>query len=107
VIYEMRSYEAMPGRRDRLVKRFADVTHGLFLKYGFRPVGYWTESVGDNSKLHYILAWEDDAERVAKWAEFSKDPARARGFPESAQAGPLVARVVNAIWTPTAFSPMQ
>ncbi len=107
MIYEMRTYEAVPGKRERLMRRFADVTHRLFLKYGFRPVGYWTESVGDNSRMHYMLAWEDDAERLAKWAEFRKDPERAQAFAESEKDGPLVARVVNSIWVPTAFSPIQ
>lgn len=104
MIYEMRTYEALPGKLRPLIKRFADVTDGLFKKYGFRPIGYWTESVGDNTKLHYMLAWEDDAERQAKWAEFRKDPERAAAFAESEKDGPLVARINNRIWEPTDFS---
>ena len=49
MIYEMRTYEAMPGKLRALAARFADVTHPFFLKHGFRPVGYWTEAVGDNN----------------------------------------------------------
>ena len=104
MIYEMRTYEALPGKLRPLISRFADVTDGLFKKYGFRPIGYWTESVGDNTKLHYMLAWEDDAERQAKWAEFRKDPERATAFAESEKDGPLVSRINNRIWEPTAFS---
>ena len=76
----------------------------MFKKYGFRPVGYWTESVGDNTQLHYMLAWADDAERLAKWAEFREDPERAKAFAESEKDGPLVTRIKNRIWEPTAFS---
>ena len=65
MIYEMRTYHAMPGKLRAVVQRFGDVTHAIFLRHGFRPVGYWTESVGDNTKFHYMLAWEDDAERRA------------------------------------------
>ena len=105
MIYEMRTYEAMPGKLRALVVRFADVTHPLFVEHGFRPVGYWTEAVGDNNKLHYMLAWEDDAERKAKWGAFRDDPERARAFAESEKDGLLVAKITNRIWEPTAFSP--
>lgn len=40
MIYEMRTYEAMPGKLRALVVRFADVTHPLFVEHGFHPVGY-------------------------------------------------------------------
>lgn len=106
MIYEMRTYEAMPGKLRALVARFADVTHPLFVEHGFRPVGYWTEAVGDNDKLHYMLAWEDDAERKAKWAAFRDDPERARAFAESEKAGLLVAKITNRIWEAALFSPL-
>ena len=107
MIYEMRTYEAAPGKLPVLVGRFANTTDGLFKKYGMRPIGYWTESIGDNTKLHYMLAWEDDAERVAKWAEFRADPERARAFAESEKEGQLVTRITNTIWQPTAFSALN
>ncbi|MEE8518385.1 MAG: NIPSNAP family protein [Dehalococcoidia bacterium] len=107
MIYEMRTYETMPGKMRTLVERFANVTNGLFLKYGFRPVGYWTESIGENDKFHYMLAWESDEERLAKWAEFRQDPERAKAFAESEKDGPLVARINNRIWVGTAFSAIK
>lgn len=107
MIYEMRTYEAMPGRLRPLIDRFANATDRLFKKHGFRPVGYWVESVGDNTLLHYMLAWEDDAERLRKWAEFREDRERAAAFAESEKDGPLVARITNRIWAPTAFSELR
>ena len=107
MIYEMRTYEAMPGKLRPLTARFANVTDRLFKKYGFRPVGYWTESVGDNTLFHYMLAWESDAERLAKWAEFRQDPERAKAFAESEKDGPLVGRINNRIWVGTPFSALQ
>ena len=105
MIYEMRTYYAMPGKLRAVVQRFADVTHAIFLQYGFRPVGYWTEAFGDNSKFHYMLAWEDDAERRQKWAAFREDPERIRAFAETEKDGPIVARIENSIWEATSFSP--
>lgn len=107
MIYEMRTYEAAPGKLRPLTARFAETTDRLFKKYGFRPVGYWTESVGDNTKFHYILAWENDAERLAKWAEFREDSERATAFAASEVNGQLVTRITNSIWVPTAFSELQ
>ena len=70
MIYEMRTYycDARKAARGRAAVR-ETLPMRLFLKYGFRPVGYWTESIGDNTKFHYMLAWEDDADRRAKWAD--------------------------------------
>ena len=105
MIYEMRTYTAMPGKLRALAKRFEDTTHQMFLKYGFRPLGYWTEGIGDNTKLHYILEWEDDNARLSKWAEFRKDPELATAFAKSEENGPLVANIQNSIWIKTSFSP--
>jgi hypothetical protein len=107
MIYEMRTYEAAPGKLRNVSKRFENLTHGLFLKHGFRPVGYWTENVGDNTKFHYMLAWENDAERLEKWATFRDDPERIDGFAATEVDGPLVNRILNSIWIPTVFSPIQ
>ena len=105
MIYEMRTYEAMPGKLRPLVRRFGEITHAMFLQYGFRPVGYWTEAIGDNTKLHYMLAWEDDAERVSKWATFIEAPERIAAFAETERDGLLVAKITSALWQITDFSP--
>lgn len=52
-----------------------------------------------------MLAWEDDAERKAKWAAFRDDPERVRAFAESEKDRLLVAKIANRIWDATAFSP--
>ena len=74
MLYEMRVYEAVPGKMGALNRRFADHTHELFVKHGFHVVGYWNTLVGDSSKLYYILGWEDMNERGEKFAAFGADP---------------------------------
>ena len=103
----MRTYEAAPGKLRPLIDRFAKTTDRLFKEYGFRPVGYWTESIGDNTKLHYMLAWENDTERIEKWAAFRDDPERVAAFAASERDGHLVAKINNRIWVPTAFSELK
>src|ERR1700704_6497184 len=75
MIYEMRSYRAMPGRMPDLLKRFDTITLKLFDKHGIRQAGFWTTEVGEsNHNLMYLLAWESMGEREKKWAAFSTDP---------------------------------
>ena len=47
MIYEMRSYRAMPGRLPDLIKRFDTITLKLFEKHGIQQAGFWTTEVGE------------------------------------------------------------
>ena len=107
-LFELREYDAVPGKLNALVHRFGSFTTNCFKSHGFRQVGFWTPLIGaHNNRLVYILAWKDFEERHAKFAEFRADPDRERVFAESEKDGPLVEQVVNQMMTPTAFSPMK
>ena len=108
-LFELREYEAMPGCKPALVKRFGDFTNGCFVEHGFRPIGYWSPVVGpSNQQFIYMLAWESYEERNLKFEEFQRDPERRRVFEESEKpAGPLVEKTTNAMLRPTAFSPLK
>ncbi len=107
MIYEMRTYQAMPGKIGAMVSRFKEHTDPLFAKHGFRVVGYWTEAIGDSTKLHYMLAWNDAAEMEQKWKAFGSDPDWVKARAESERDGVLTAKVENRIWRPTSFSALQ
>ena len=107
MIYELRIYEAMPGKLPVLNRRFADITMGYFQKHGLNPVGFWTEDVGTSNTLVYLLAFENAAERERAWSAFRADEERARLFAETEQEGPLVARITNRLLRPTEYSPMR
>ena len=47
MIYEMRSYRAMPGRLPDLLKRFDTITLKLFEKHGIKQAGFWVTEVGE------------------------------------------------------------
>lgn len=107
-LFELREYEAMPGKLPALVQRFGGFTVACFEKYGFRQVGYWTPCVGGhNHQLVYMLAWESYEERTRRFQEFRADAERQRVFAESERGGPLVERISTAMMEPTAFSPMK
>ncbi len=108
MLYEMRTYSAMPGRLPDLHKRFTDVVLPFFKKHGIRPVGFWTNELGGASdQLIYILAYDSLADREKKWGAFLADPDRVAQFAETEKNGPLVRRLTAQILRPTAYSPMQ
>ena len=107
MIYEWRAYYIMPGRMPDIEKRFADVTMRLFKKHGIEVVGFWEPVIGESNELVYICAYEDLAARDRAWKEFQADPEWQAVRKQSEMNGPLVERVVNKIFRPTAFSPMQ
>jgi hypothetical protein len=107
MIYELRIYDAMPGKLGALNERFANVTLPLFAKHGMKVVGFWTEEIGVSNRLTYMLSFDDLDHREKAWEAFRADPERAAGFAASEQEGPILARVENRILRPTAYSPLQ
>ena len=108
MIFELRSYVAMPGRLPDLHKRFREHTTKLWEKAGWNMVGFWTYKHGGRSDtLVYMLAWPDQQVRDAAFAEFGRDPEWLRARDESEVNGPLVARITAEILQPTDYSPLQ
>ena len=107
MIYEYRAYYVMPGRMPDIQRRFADVTMALFKKHGIRVVGFWEPMIGESNELVYICAYQDLAQRERAWAAFMADPEWQAAKKATEANGPIVERVVNKIWRPTAFSPLQ
>lgn len=107
MIYELRVYEAMPGKLATLNERFAQHTLGFFKKHGINVVGFWTEDIGTSNQLVYILSYQSLADREKRWSAFQADPDWQKLRSETEKSGPLVARVHNSILRPTAYSPLQ
>jgi hypothetical protein len=108
MLYELRTYSAMPGRLPDLHKRFAEITMGFFKKHGIQVVGFWTNEIGGpNDQLLYILAYESLADREKKWGAFLADQERLAKFAETEKSGPLVRRLTAHMLRPTPYSPMQ
>jgi hypothetical protein len=107
MIYEYRAYYIVPGRMPDIQRRFADVTMGLFKKHGIMVVGFWETVIGESNELVYICAYEDLGQRERAWKAFMADPDWQAAKARTEADGPLVERVVNKIWRPTAFSPLQ
>jgi hypothetical protein len=107
MLYELRSYEVVPGRMPAMHARFQSHTLGFFKRHGIRVVGFWEAVIGTSGVLHYLLQFDDLAHRERAWAGFQADPDWHRVRAESEKDGPIVARIRNEIWRPTPYSPMQ
>lgn len=108
MIYELRVYEAMPGKLPQLNVRFAHVTLPLFERHGIQALGFWVSYIGPSvNTLTYLLAWQDLGERQRRWDAFQADPEWQAARRASEQAGPLIERAQSLIMKPTAYSPLQ
>jgi hypothetical protein len=109
MIYELRIYHCLPGRRPALLKRFQEATLEIWKKHGIRQAGFWTPSIGPdmNLDLYYLLAWESLEERDRKWGAFAADPEWAKKRAESEKNGQIVESITNMILEPAAFSAVK
>ena len=107
-VYELRQYDTEPGHIPALNTRFETVTMGLFEKHGIRNIGYWTEDVGVNNRLDYIVAYESWAARETSRKGFQEDPEWQEAVRKSQAAGsPVIKTIHNTLLKPTSFSPLK
>ena len=108
MIYELRTYDAHPGKLGALSLRFADHTLTLFDRHGIKSVGYWTDAEdAASNRLTYLLAFESEEQYKAAWASFIADP-EWKALRETTEAdGPLVETITSTLLCPTDYSPLR
>ncbi len=108
MLYELRIYEAVPGKLAALNARFENHTLKFFAKHGIQVIGFWTTLVGEsNNELTYIIAFEDLADREKKWTAFATDPDWLAVKQATETDGPLSLKIRNQFLTPTKYSPLK
>ncbi len=108
MIFELRTYVAMPGRLPELHTRFREHTTKIWTRLGWEMVGFWTYKHGGSSDtLVYMLGWADQQTRDAQFAAFQADPEWLSARAASEVNGPLVARITSEILQPTDYSARQ
>jgi hypothetical protein len=112
--FEMRTYQAAPGRLPNLLARFRDHTVQLFKQHGITNIGYFTptdQKQGSDDTLIYWLAHKDQAAAAESFKNFRADPnwVKARTDSERAAGGSLtVSNGVKSVFlVPTDYSPMK
>ena len=105
MLYEWRTYEALPGKLPALHTHL-EVAASLFKKHGLGVLGFWTEEVGTSSQVTYMWMYADLEERQKKLAAFGADPAWTQQVAEETEKeGAIVARVHNTLLQLTPYSP--
>ena len=104
-VQELRVYDTLPGRLSALHDRFANHTMALFERHGIQNVAYWTEDVGTNNRLVYMLGYESLADREKSWASFGADPDWKKAREASETNGSIVRKSRHRIMRLTDYSP--
>lgn len=106
-VFELRTYEAVPGKIDALVQRIGDHAADLFEKHGMTNIGFWVQTDADGNKtdtLTYIVAHPSRESAAKAWEAFWNDPEwqaiRANG--EQVTAG-----ATSVFIEPTAYSKIR
>jgi hypothetical protein len=104
MLYELRVYDAMPGKLPALNARFAGHTVGFFKDHGIGILGFWTAEIGASNQLTYILSFDSMADREKKWAAFGADKRWQEVRAETEKDGPLVSSLSNTFMRLTPYS---
>ncbi len=109
MIYELRTYQVVPGKMKNLNDRFENTTLSLFEKYNMKVIGFWETAIGEatTTELVYLLAFEDLGHYQQAWNAFISDPEWQEAKRLTEIGGPLVNVVSVKILEPTEYSPLQ
>jgi hypothetical protein len=107
-VYEYREYHIQPGKMADILLQFTTLIPPFFEKHGIEIVGAWEQLIGENDRYVYLLKWDDLAHRERAMNGLWADPQWLAAFGKwKEERGPATRRIVNKIWKPTTFSPMQ
>lgn len=107
MIYELRTYEAAPGKMAELNTGFREHTVPLFERHGMKVIGFWTYAHGGwSDQLVYLMAFEDLADRDRQWNAFYADPDW-QAFIATRGESPVTIRIRSDFLSPTDYSPLQ
>lgn len=104
-LYELRTYQAQPGKLETLLQRFRDPTAELFTKHGIKNVAYWVPSPNPSDQLIYLISFADRDAREASFKAFGEDPVWRAAYGASEANGSVVKSVTSLFLEETNFSP--
>ncbi len=109
MIYELRTYQVVPGKMQELNDRFANIVVPLFQKHGMKVIGFWETAIGEatTTELIYLLAFEDLGQYQRAWDNFIADPEWQEAKRQTEVGGPLVNIAGSRILESTDYSPLQ
>jgi hypothetical protein len=109
MLYELRRYEAMPGKMAQLHELMETLAFPVFKRLGITVIGAWNGEIGDSEHaLHYMLAYENMGARQEAWDKFWVDPEWTEKRAELGKkfGGPVVANSSSMFLKPAKYSPL-
>jgi hypothetical protein len=99
MIYEIRVYEAAPGRADAMRARFKSEVIPRLPAHGIELVGAFTAPAEDG-KLTYLTRFASEEARTKAWASFGADPGWKAVKAATEVDGPLLQQQTVSVLTP-------
>lgn len=106
-IFELRTYEAVPGKLNALVNRFRDHAAALFEKHGMINIGFWVTNDDEGKPtdtLVYLVAHVSREAAQKSWKAFWADPEWAAARADGEQ---VTASASTKFLDPTDFSALR
>ena len=104
MIIDERTYTLHPGKLADLLKLYEAEGKPAQWKHLGDPVGWFYTDVGVLNQIVHLWRYENYADREARRAAMSADPAFKAYL---AKATPMIAKMENRILVPAAFSPLR
>jgi len=104
MIFEMRIYTILPGKRDEYISLFKEFGLGILCKYA-KLIGYWYTETGNVNQIVHIWSYESFEDRSKKRILLYQDLDWKNNF--LPQAFPLLERQESKILLAVNFSPIQ
>lgn len=108
-VFELRTYDCVPGKMEALKARFRDHTCKLFEKHHMTVIGFWnpTDAQQAERRLIYLLAFPSQEAAAKSWKDFQADPEWKVVKEVSEKNGKIVEKIESVYLSPTDYSPLK
>ena len=103
MIFELRTYHVLPGKMAEYSQVFGQYVMPAFKKLDFRVVGVWQTVIGESDEFTYMLAFDNLADREAKFKALGAEP----DMIPYRQEPTRVSHITNKILAPQPYSPLK
>ena len=103
MIYEMRTYQVLPGKAAEFLKMYQEQGLGIITRYA-TLIGCWTKESGVLNSVVFVWAYEDLGHRGSQRAKLSKDEEWGAFVPSML---PYLVHQESVFLSPAAFSPLK
>lgn len=106
MVHQLRIYEIFEQNKVAFHARFRDHAARIMRTYGFNILAMWESRSEARTEFVYLLAWPDEAAKIAAWAAFMADEEwKEIKRVTNAEHGALVGEIEDRLLELTPYSP--